>query len=65
MLEASTGLDAAIDQLPVNRKLVLQQLERVLLAENRVKMLHLDMLMAIKNALSPEQVAFLKSVPQE
>lgn len=65
MLEASTGLDTAIDTLPVNRELVMQQVERVLLAENRVKLLHLEMLIAIKNALSPEQVAFLKSVPQE
>lgn len=65
MLEASTGLDTAIDELPVNRDAVLQQIERVLLGENRVKMLHLEMLIAIKNALSPEQVAYLKSVPQE
>ena len=65
MLEASTGLDTAIDQLPVNREAVLQQVERVLQGENRVKMLHLEMLIAIKNALSPEQVAYLKSVPQE
>jgi len=65
MLEASTGLDTAIDTLPVNRDAVMQQVERVLLAENRVKLLHLEMLIAIKNALSPEQVAFLKSVPQE
>ncbi len=65
MLEASTGLDTAIDQLPVNRDAVLQQVERVLLGENRVKMLHLEMLIAIKNALSAEQVAYLKSVPQE
>lgn len=65
MLEASTGLDTAFDTLPVNRDVVMQQVERVLLAENRVKLLHLEMLIAIKNALSPEQVAFLKSVPQE
>lgn len=65
MLEVSTGLDSAIDTLPVNRKAVMEQVERVLLAENRVKLLHLEMLIAIKNALGPEQVAFLKSVPQE
>ena len=65
MLEASTGLDTAIDVLPVNRDAVLQQVERVLLAENRVKLLHLEMLIAIKNALDAEQVAYLKSVPQE
>ena len=65
MLEASTGLDTAIDQLPVDRDAVLQQVERVLQGENRVKMLHLEMLIAIKNSLSPEQVAYLKSVPQE
>ena len=65
MLEASTGLDTAIDTLPVNRDAVMQQVERVLLAENRVKLLHLEMLIAIKNALNPEQVAYLKSVPHE
>jgi Spy/CpxP family protein refolding chaperone len=65
MLEASTGLDTAIDALPVNREVVMQQVERVLLAENRIKLLHLEMLIAIKNALDPEQVAYLKSVPQE
>jgi Spy/CpxP family protein refolding chaperone len=65
MLEASTGLDTAIDVLPVNREAVMQQVERVLLAENRVKLLHLEMLIAIKNALDAEQVAYLKSVPQE
>lgn len=65
MLEASTGLDTAIDEVPVNREAVLQQIERVLQGENRVKMLHLEMLIAIKNVLSSEQVAYLKSVPQE
>jgi len=65
MLEASTGLDTAIDVLPVNREAVMQQVERVLLAENRVKLLHLEMLIAIKNALDAEQVAYLKAVPQE
>lgn len=65
MLRASTGLETAIDTLPVDREAVLQQVERVLLGENRVKMLHLEMLIAIKNALSPEQVQYLKNVPQD
>lgn len=65
MLEASSGIDTAMDRLPVDKSAVLDQVNRMLLIENRIKMLHMEMLIAIKNALSPEQVAYLKGVPQE
>lgn len=61
MAEASQ-LQELIDQHPVDSKAVLDGVGRVFEAENRKKRLFMEMLINIKNALTPEQIAYLKSV---
>jgi Spy/CpxP family protein refolding chaperone len=61
MTEASQ-LQELIDQHPVDGKAVMAGIGRVFEAENRKKKLFMEMLVNIKNALTPEQVAYLKSV---
>jgi Spy/CpxP family protein refolding chaperone len=61
MTEASQ-LQELIDQHPVDGKAVMASVGRVFEAENRKKKLFMEMLVNIKNALTPEQVAYLKSV---
>jgi Spy/CpxP family protein refolding chaperone len=61
MTEASQ-LQELIDQHPVDGKAVMAGVGRVFEAENRKKKLFMEMLVNIKNALTPEQVAYLKSV---
>lgn len=63
MTEASQ-LQELIDQHPVDAKAVMGGVDRVFEAENRKKKLFMEMLVNIKNALSAEQVAYLKSVDQ-
>lgn len=63
MTEASQ-LQDLIDQHPVDGKAVMAGVGRVFEAENRKKSLFMEMLVNIKNALTPEQVAYLKSVDQ-
>ena len=60
MTEASQ-LQDLIDQHPVDGKAVMTGVDRVFEAENRKKRLFMEMLVNIKNALTPEQVTFLKS----
>jgi len=61
MTEASQ-LQELIDRHPVDGKAVMAGVERVFEAENRKKKLFMEMLVNVKNALTPEQVAYLKSV---
>ncbi|HEY7754086.1 MAG TPA: hypothetical protein VH856_09750 [Steroidobacteraceae bacterium] len=61
MTEASQ-LQELIDQHPVDGKAVMAGVGRVFEAENRKKKLFMEMLVNIKNALTPEQVSYLKSV---
>ncbi|MGH8285065.1 MAG: periplasmic heavy metal sensor [Steroidobacteraceae bacterium] len=63
MTEASQ-LQELIAQHPVDGKAVLKGVDRVFEAENRKKRLFVEMLINIKNALTPEQVAYLKSVSE-
>lgn len=63
MTEASQ-LQDLIDQHPVDGKAVMAGVGRVFEAENRKKSLFMEMLVNIKNELTPEQVAYLKSVDQ-
>lgn len=64
MTEASQ-LQELIDQHPVDGKAVMSGVDKVFEAENRKKRLFMEMLVNIKNALSPEQVAYLKSVSEQ
>jgi Spy/CpxP family protein refolding chaperone len=63
MAEASQ-LQDLIDQHPVDARAVIGGVDRVFEAENRKKKLFMEMLVNIKNALTAEQVAFLKTVDQ-
>jgi Spy/CpxP family protein refolding chaperone len=64
MTEASQ-LQELIDQHPVDTKAVLSGVDKVFEAENRKKRLYMEMLVNIKNALTAEQVAYLKSVSEQ
>jgi len=64
MTEASQ-LQELFDQHPVDTKAVLAGIDRVFAAENRKKRLFMEMLINIKNALTKEQVAYLKSVTEQ
>lgn len=64
MTEASQ-LQELIDQHPVDGKAVMTGVDRVFEAENRKKRLFMEMLINIKNALTAEQVAYLKSVSEQ
>lgn len=61
MTEASQ-LQELIDRHPVDAKAVMGGVGRLFDAENRKKSLFMEMLVNIKNALTAEQVAYLKSV---
>lgn len=65
MMSEASRLQELIDQHPVDGKAVLAGIERVFEAENRKKQLFIEMLINIKNALTPEQIAYLKSVSEE
>ena len=62
LLTEASQLQELIDQHPVDGKAVLGGVDKVFEAENRKKRLYMEMLINIKNALTPEQVAYLKSV---
>lgn len=64
MTEASQ-LQELFDQHPVDTKAVLTGIDRVFAAENRKKRLFMEMLINIKNALTAEQVTYLKSVSKQ
>ncbi len=62
LLTEASQLQELIDQHPVDAKAVLQHVDRIFEAENRKKRLYLEMLVNIKNALTADQVAYLKTV---
>jgi len=62
LLTEASQLQELIDQHPVDGKAVMAGVGRVFEAENRKKRLFMEMLVNVKNALTPEQVAYLKSV---
>ncbi len=64
MTEASQ-LQELFDQHPIDAKAVLTGIDRVFEAENRKKRLFMEMLVNIKNALTAEQVTYLKSVSEQ
>ena len=64
LMTEATQLQELIDQHPVDGKAVMAGVDRVFDAENRKKKLFMEMLINIKNALTTEQVAYLKTVDQ-
>src|SRR5262245_12008578 len=60
MTEAS-ALQELIDKYPVDGKAVMSGVDKIFDAENRKKRLYVEMLVNIKNVLTAEQVAYLKS----
>jgi hypothetical protein len=44
---------------------VMNSVDRIFTAENRKKRLYVEMLVNIKNLLTPEQVAYLKTVSDQ
>lgn len=65
LLTEASQLQELIDQHPVDGKAVLTGVDRIFAAENRKKRLYMEMLVNVKNALTAEQVAYLKSVSAE
>lgn len=62
ILTEGSELQQLIAQHPVDGKAVLERVDRVFQAENRKKRLYVEMLVNIKNVLTPEQVSYLRSV---
>lgn len=65
LMSEASGLQELIDQHPVDSKAVMTSVDRIFTAENRKKRLYVEMLVNIKNLLTPEQVAYLKSVSDQ
>jgi len=65
LLVVAGELQELIDQHPVNQKEVMARVSRVFEAENLKKRLYLEMLINIKNALTGEQVKYLRDVSAE
>ena len=65
IMEAGLAMQEAIEKAPIDRALVLEKADRVFEAEARKKRAWLEMLVNIKNALTPEQIAYLRRVALE
>jgi Spy/CpxP family protein refolding chaperone len=65
LMSEASGLQELIDQHPVDSKAVMNSVDRIFTAENRKKRLYMEMLINIKNLLTDEQVAYLKSVSDQ
>ena len=60
--EASDTMVDLLQQTPVDEARVLDQADKVMGLEHDIKKIHLSMLIRIKNALTPEQIAQLKQL---
>jgi Spy/CpxP family protein refolding chaperone len=65
LMSEASGLQELIDRYPVDAKAVMSSVDRIFAAENRKKRLYVEMLINIKNVLTAEQVAYLKSVSEQ
>lgn len=65
IMDAGTAVQAAVDQNSIDKTLVLEKIDKVLEADARKKHVWLEMLITIKNQLTPEQIAFLKRAAAE
>ena len=62
MQEETQRLTELLQHTPVNEAEALAQVDRVLSVEREVKRAHMTMLIRIKNTLTPEQQAMLKTL---
>jgi hypothetical protein len=65
MLDLSTEVTAMLDHHPIDSKPVMGQVEKMLAAENRKKMLYLEMLIRIKNLLTADQVQIARNLQEK
>lgn len=65
LLEDGLAIQEAIEKMPVDRSDVLARADRVFAAEARKKRAWIEMLVNIKNALTPAQFAALQSLTGE
>lgn len=62
MLDSATEIQTLLDKHPVDSKAVLGQVDTLLAAESRKKRLYLEMLINVKNMLTPAQVQIAKEL---
>lgn len=65
LMSEASELQELIDKYPVDSKAVMSGVDKIFSAENRKKRLYVEMLVNIKNILTAEQVAYLKSVSDQ
>jgi Spy/CpxP family protein refolding chaperone len=65
LMSEAAELQELIDKYPVDSKAVMSGVDKIFAAENRKKRLYVEMLVNIKNVLTAEQVAYLKSVSDQ
>jgi len=63
--EAYQKIMSALDEIPIDEKKVLENVNDALLAENQVKKQQVVMLIRLKNLLNDEQVAYLESIRKD
>jgi Spy/CpxP family protein refolding chaperone len=64
MLDLSTEVTAMLDRHPIDSKPVMGPVEKMLAAENRKKLLYLEMLIRIKNLLTADQVQTARTLQE-
>lgn len=62
MLDLSSEVTSLLDRHPIDSKPVMGQVEKMLAAENRKKLLYLEMLIRIKNLLTADQVQIARNL---
>jgi Spy/CpxP family protein refolding chaperone len=65
LMDAAVALQEAMEKPTVDKALVLEKADRVFEADARKKRAWIEMLVTIRNLLTPEQVAYLKKVTTE
>ena len=62
--EAGEAMAQMLQQTPIDEARVLEQADKVMALERDIKKIHLSMLIRIKNALTPQQIAQLTQMRQ-
>jgi len=60
--EAGESMAQMLQQTPIDEARVLQQADKVMALEHEIKKIQLTLLIRIKNALTPEQIAQLRQL---
>ena len=56
MLDRAAAVQGLIERRPIDAKAVMAEVEKLLAAENRKKLLYLEMLIDLRNMLTPAQI---------